>query len=285
MGWFEERSGLAGTVAVVTGGGGGLGEAIVRDLSANGVRVATVDIDPEGVERVGGLPDVTAVLGDARDPDVLAGLFALSDERWGRLDTLVNVVGGTFRAPFTETNAKGWDVLLRTNLMHVLHACSLAVPRMQAGGAGGSIVNLTTIECHRAAPGFAVYAAAKAAVEQFGRTLAVEVAPDGIRVNNVAPDYTPTPAILRMPAGGADPNSDEAIRVGIPMGRAGQVTDVSNSVVFLASALSSYVTGTTIHPDGGTFASSGWFNWPDHGWANNVPPHLLPRLSADPSKP
>lgn len=76
--------------------------------------------------------------------------------------------------------------------------------------------------------------------------------------------------------------SDEAIRVGIPMGRAGQVTDVSNSVVFLASALSSYVTGTTIHPDGGTFASSGWFNWPGDGWGNNVPPHLVPHMTDDP---
>lgn len=281
MGWFEQRSGLSGTVAVVTGGGGGLGEAIVRDLSANGVRIATVDIDPDGVERIAGLPDTIALQGDARDPEVLTRLFALSDERWGRLDTLVNVVGGTFRAAFTETNAKGWDALLRTNLLHVLHACSLAVPRMRAGGAGGSIVNLTTIECHRAAPGFAVYSAAKAAVEQFARTLAVEVAPDGIRVNNVAPDFTPTPAMRRLIPDGAPIMSDEAIQVGIPMGRAGQVTDVSNAVVFLASALSSYVTGTTIHADGGTYASSGWFNWPGHGWGNNVPPHLVPHLGED----
>jgi NAD(P)-dependent dehydrogenase (short-subunit alcohol dehydrogenase family) len=279
MGWFEERSGLHGTVAVVTGGGGGLGEAVVRDLSANGVRIATVDIDPEGVGRVATLPDVIAVHGDARDPDVLARLFDLADERWGRLDTLVNVVGGTFRAEFTETNAKGWDAILRTNLMHVLHACSLAVPRMRAGGAGGSIVNLTTIECHRAAPGFAVYSAAKAAVEQFARTLAVEVAPDGIRVNNVAPDFTPTPVMRRMIPDGGALMSDDAIRAGIPMGRAGEVTDVSGAVVYLASALSSYVTGTTIHPDGGTFASSGWFNWPGHGWGNNVPPALVPHLS------
>jgi NAD(P)-dependent dehydrogenase (short-subunit alcohol dehydrogenase family) len=70
---------------------------------------------------------------------------------------------------------------------------------MRAGGRGGSIVNITTIEAHRAAPGFAVYSAAKAAVEQFARTLAVELAPDGIRVNNVAPDYVPTPNLRRMP--------------------------------------------------------------------------------------
>jgi 3-oxoacyl-[acyl-carrier protein] reductase len=245
------------------------------------VCIATVDIDPEGLNRIAALPDLVAMLGDARDPEVLAELFAKVDERWGRVDTLVNVVGGTFRSEFTDTSPRGWDALLRTNLMHVLHACSLAVPRMRAGAAGGSIVNLTTIECHRAAPGFAVYSAAKAAVEQFARTLAVEVAPDGIRVNNVAPDFTPTPNMQRLSSRGGPVMSDEAIRVGIPMGRAGETADVSNCVVFLASALSSYVTGTTIHPDGGTFASSGWFNWPDHGWGNNLPPYLVPHLGDD----
>ena len=184
MGWFEERGGLAGTVAVVTGGAGGLGRGISTDLAANGVRVAALDIDAEAVEALRadlGDGDVLLRHGDARDPEVLAEFFGAVDQRWGRLDTLVNVVGGTFRADFTDTRPKGWDTILRTNLMHVLHACSLAVPRMRAGGRGGSIVNLTTIEAHRAAPGFAVYAAAKAAVEHFGRTLAVEVAPDGIQ--------------------------------------------------------------------------------------------------------
>ena len=198
--------------------------------------------------------------GDARDPDVLSALFEVVDERFGRLDTLVNVVGGTFQAQFTSTTPKGWDALLRTNLLPVLHACALAVPRMQAAGRGGSIVNVSTIEAHRAAPGFAVYSAAKAAVEQFARTLAVELAPDGIRVNNVAPDFTPTPNML---GGAAHPMSDAVgSPIAIPMGRPGRPEDVSSCVVFLASALSSYVTGTTLHPDGGTSAASGWFNWP-----------------------
>ena len=245
--------------------------------------MATVDVDGEAVASLD--DEVLAHHGDARDPEVLAALFAEVDERWGRLDTLVNVVGGTFRAPFTETAPKGWDALLRTNLMHVLHACSLAVPRMQAGGRGGSIVNLTTIEAHRAAPGFAVYSAAKAAVEQFARTLAVELAPDGIRVNNVAPDYTPTPNIERMGGGGPNPMGTEVgARIAIPMGRPGVPTDVSGCVVFLASGLSSYVTGTTLHPDGGTFASSGWFNWPDDGWGNHAPASLLDLLGEQPPR-
>ena len=280
MGWFEDRSGLGGTVAVVTGGAGGLGAAIVRDLAANGVGVAALDIDDAAVTTLGGELERQGVdsivkRGDVRDPEVLADLFSAVDERWGRLDTLVNVVGGTFRAPFVDTTPKGWDALLRTNLLHVLHACSLAVPRMRAGGRGGSIVNLTTIEAHRAAPGFAVYSAAKAAVEQFARTLALEVAPDGIRVNNVAPDFVPTPNLARISGNDSSLSTAEGIRIAIPLGRAGEVRDVSNCVVFLASGLSSYLTGTTLHPDGGTSASSGWFNWPGSGWANHAPMGLL----------
>jgi 3-oxoacyl-[acyl-carrier protein] reductase len=274
MSWFEKRAGLAGTVAVVTGGAGGLGGAITRDLAANGVRVAVIDIDGEAAAAVTTELGDDAIVhhADVREPEQLAALFAEVDRRWGRVDTLVNVPGGTFRAMFVDTRPKGWDAILRMNLMHVIHACSLAVPRMQAGGRGGSIVNLTTIECHRAAPGYAVYSAAKAAVEQFGRTLAVELAPDNIRVNNVAPDYTPTAAMLRMGAG--ETKSSLGASISIPMARAGELTDVSGCVVFLASALSAYTTGTTLHPDGGAHASSGWFNWPGVGWLNSVPKQL-----------
>ncbi len=286
MGWFEERAGLEGTVAVITGGAGGLGEAIVTDLAANGVRVAVLDIDEAAADSLRRTladrqSDAVVHHGDARDPEVLEALFAAVDDRWGRLDILVNVVGGTFKAPFTETTPKGWDALLRTNLLHVLHACSLAVPRMRAGGCGGSIVNLSTIEAHRAAPGFAVYSAAKAGVEQFARTLAVELAPEGIRVNNVAPDVTPTANMARLagPAAAAA-SSPLTVGIGIPMGRAGVPGDVSACVVFLASGLSSYMTGQTLHPDGGTNASSGWFNWPETGWANFPPVDLIEGRSA-----
>jgi NAD(P)-dependent dehydrogenase (short-subunit alcohol dehydrogenase family) len=286
MGWFEERGGLDGTVAVVTGGAGGLGEAVSLDLVANGVKVAVLDIDAEAVVALRAVldeqgADAVVVHGDARDPEMLHALFASVDERWGRLDTLVNVVGGTFRAPFEDTRPKGWDTILRINLLHVLHACSLAIPRMKAGGRGGSIVNMTTIEAHRAAPGFAVYSAAKAAVEEFSRTLAVELAPDGIRVNCVAPDIAPTPNMVKLNGGDMGPLSrPHGAEIAIPMGHVGRTTDVSGSVVFLASGLSSYMTGTTLHPDGGTLASSGWFNWPGSGWANHAPLEVLAMLDA-----
>ncbi|MGD9701235.1 MAG: SDR family NAD(P)-dependent oxidoreductase [Acidimicrobiia bacterium] len=285
--WWADRAGLDGTVAIVTGGAGGLGEAITLDLAANGVRVAVVDRDEEAVGRIGAALDergVDAVVqqGDAREPDTLDVLFAAAADRWGRLDTLVNVVGGTFRSPFSEQSPRAWDALIRTNLTHVLHATSRAIPAMRAGGRGGSIVNITTIEGHRAAPNFAVYSAAKAAVTHFARTLAVELAPEGIRVNNVAPDITPTPNMLGISSDGEVPSMLDPlnIRVSIPMGRTGVPADISNAVVFLASGLSSYITGTTLHPDGGTFASSGWFNWPDAGFGNTLPSSVLDVLRA-----
>lgn len=289
MGWFEEASGLRGTVAVVTGGAGGLGEQISIDLAANDVRIAVVDIDQEAVhalERTFSERGHDAVIqhGDARDPQVLSALFDAVDQRWGRVDTLVNVVGGTFRADFSETSPKGWDALLRMNLLHVLHACSMAIPRMRAGGRGGSIVNLTTVEAHRAAPGFAVYSAAKAAVAHFARSLAVELGPDHIRVNNVAPDFTPTPNMLKIAGGESASATPFGARIRFPLARAGKPSDVSGCVVFLASNLSAYVTGSTLHPDGGTFASSGWFNWPETGW-DMIPPRVVEWLEAEAETP
>ena len=276
-----QRAGLDGTVALVVGGAGGLGEAITLDLQANGCHVAVIDRDPHAAaaltdELARRGADAIVHVGDAREPEALDALFAAAGERWGRLDTLVNVVGGTFRGAFADSTPKAWDALLRTNLQPVLHACSRAIPAMRAGGRGGSIVNITTIEGHRAAPGFAVYSAAKAAVAQFARSLAIELAPDAIRVNCVAPDMAPTPNMLKL-SGGEESQLTHPLgpEVSIPMGRVGSAHDIANAVVFLASGLAAYITGTTLHPDGGTFAASGWFNWPGSGFGNTVPLDLL----------
>jgi 3-oxoacyl-[acyl-carrier protein] reductase len=278
MNWWEERSGFTDTVAIVTGGAGGLGEAITKDLVANGVRVAVIDRDEVAVAALReSLPSSTTLfeVGDARDRATLEAFFAQVDAKWGRLDFVVNVVGGTFKSAFADSKEKGWDALLRTNLTHVFHSSALAIPLLRKGGRGGSIVNLTTIEAHRGAPNFAVYSAAKAAVAQFARSLSIELAPEGIRVNNVAPDITPTAG---MGAIGADVSTmlhPLGASIAIPMGRVGVPEDVSGAVVFLLSDLAKYITGTTLHPDGGTFAASGWFNWPGEGFSNAISPSAL----------
>jgi 3-oxoacyl-[acyl-carrier protein] reductase len=285
--FLASRAGLAGKVAVVTGGAGGLGRGITLDLARAGVDVALVDRDEAAVARTTAEVEalgraVVSRVADVRVPDALEAFFADFDRTFDRLDVLVNVVGGTFRADFVDTNPKGWDALIRANFTHVLHATHLALARMRARGTGGSILNLTSIEGYRAAPGFAVYSAMKAAVAQLARTLAVELAPERIRVNNIAPDMVPTEGMVGISSIAADGLSDDlgglGDRIAIPMGRKGTLEDVGNCALFLASDLSAYVTGTTLHPDGGAWASAGWFNWPDDGFRNTAPRTVLEHL-------
>jgi NAD(P)-dependent dehydrogenase (short-subunit alcohol dehydrogenase family) len=215
-----------------------------------------------------------------RDADAFSGAFDAGLEHFGRIDVLVNVVGGTFKADFVETNARGWDAIIRTNYTWLLHSTQLAAQQMIRQGDGGSIISITSIEGHRAAPGYAVYAGMKAGVENFTRTLAVELAPHRIRVNTIAPDMTPTEGMLGMPGntGHTGEGRDIVHEISIPMGRVGAYEDTGGCALFLASDLSSYVTGTTLHPDGGAWASSGWFNWPDVGFANTPPSSVVDRL-------
>jgi 3-oxoacyl-[acyl-carrier protein] reductase len=286
MSYLDDRADLAGRVAVVVGGGGGIGRACAVDLSRAGMHLALCDRDEAALDEVAALVAdaggevMTAAL-DARDADALSEFFDGADVRFGaRCDVLVNVVGGTFRQPFAESNPRGWDALIRTNFTWLLHSTQLAVARMQRQG-GGSIINITSIEGHRAAPGYAVYAAMKAAVTSLTRTLAVELAPDSIRINTIAPDYIATPGLDSL-AGSADQGTSALQhRIATPMGRIGTFEDAGGCALFLASNLSSFVTGTTLHPDGGALASAGWFNWPTEGFLNHPPHDVLARLLDD----
>ena len=283
MSYLDDRADLAGRVAVVVGGGGGIGRACAVDLARAGMHLALCDRDGAALDEVAaviadaGGEVMTATL-DARDADALSEFFDGADASFGaRCDVLVNVVGGTFRQPFAESNPRGWDALIRTNFTWLLHSTQLAVSRMQRQG-GGSIINITSIEAHRAAPGYAVYAAMKAAVTSLTLTLAVELAPDGIRVNTIAPDYIATPGLASL-AGSADEDTAALQhRIATPMGRVGTFEDAGGCALFLASNLSSFVTGSTLHPDGGALASAGWFNWPTEGFLNHPPHDVLARL-------
>jgi NAD(P)-dependent dehydrogenase (short-subunit alcohol dehydrogenase family) len=290
--FLDERAGLAGKVALVAGGGGGLGRASALDLARAGVGLALADVDADALHataaeaRTHGVEVLESVT-DVRDSDALAGVFDSCHRTFGRLDILVNVVGGTFRSPFTGVSAKGRDALVRTNFTWVVDATQRAALAMATGGRGGSIVTITSIEAHRAAPGYAVYAAMKAAVTHLTRTLAVELGAAGIRINCVAPDFVPTAGLAAV-AGRAGSAGQRAAAAGdgtdpgdwltIPLRRKGEVTDVSNCVLFLASDLSSYITGTTLHPDGGALAMSGWMDWPDDGFTARPPAWVLDRL-------
>jgi 3-oxoacyl-[acyl-carrier protein] reductase len=252
---------LTDRVAVVTGGGSGIGRGIARGLTAFGARVAiwerNADTAAAAAEEVGGLGITTDVRESAEVDAALAQTLA----ELGPVTILVNNAGGVFLSPLLETSENGWDALYRANLKHVI-LCTQRVARvMVEAGSGGSIMNVTSIEGVRAAPGYAAYAAAKAGVINFTKTAALELAPLGIRVNALAPDITLTEGMASV----APPGAEERFGFTVPMGRPGHVDEMAGAAVFLAGGLSSYVTGQTIHVDGGTQASSGWYHHPGNG--------------------
>jgi 3-oxoacyl-[acyl-carrier protein] reductase len=291
MDYLTERAGLNGKVAVVTGGAGGLGWPITRDLARAGVRVAACDRDAAAVEWARGelrtsLVDTFVEVGDVREPEAVDAFFARVDERFGRVDILVDVPGGSFVAPLMETRRKGWEAVIQQNFIYVLDTTQQAVERMRPTG-GGSIIYITSIEAHRAVPDRAVYGAMKAAVANLAQSLAIELGPSGIRVNTVAPDVFPTPAAVPdwNPEDDLAPERLLSDRVSIPLQRKGGDEDISGPVLFLASDLASYITGTTIHVDGGTSGSGGWFNWPSAGYQCVVPDDIGRLLVEEPQGP
>jgi 3-oxoacyl-[acyl-carrier protein] reductase len=251
---------LTDRVAVVTGAGQGVGRATARLFARFGARLALCDRVPEALAvaeadvAATGQPVLPRHL-DVRDREAVTGFLADVAAKYGRVDVLVNNAGGTFFAPFLDVSEKGETALLAENFTQVTSFVRGVVPLMPEGGA---IVNLTSIEAHQAAPGFAVYGAMKAALASLTRTLALELAPRRIRVNAIAPDAVPTGGDHdvrgQMLAAGA--NYDPAVVP--PLGFLGTPDDVGAAALFLAGDLSRFVTGTTIHVDGGNWAAGGW---------------------------
>jgi 3-oxoacyl-[acyl-carrier protein] reductase len=255
---------LDGQVAVVTGGGAGIGRGIAAGLHAFGAEVAVWERDADTAAAAAAEVAGLGLTVDVRDDQAVDDAVAVTLNRFGHIDILVNNAGGTFSTPFLETSSNGFDALYRANLRHVL-VCTQRVARvMVEAKIAGSIISVTSIEGVRAAPGYAAYAAAKAGVINFTKTAALELAPYGIRVNALAPDFTMTEGIAQLSA--RSPGEQTRLGSGmVPLGRAGDVDEMAGAAVFLASQLSSYVTGQTLHVDGGTQAGSGWYHHPEHG--------------------
>lgn len=279
---MNPRGRLDGQVAFVTAGGGGIGRAIALGLAEAGADVAVFEIVPERAEETAARirelgREALAIPGDAMDAEAIRAAIAATDARFGRLDVLVNNAGGVSARPFLEQSERSWRRHIDINLISMLAATHAAAPLMIRGGQGGAILNVASIEAERAAPNFSVYAACKAGMVSFTKSMAVELSGHGIRVNCLAPDHTVTPGNQGNRTGPVDPatwrargaEEVDAMNRLIPLGREGIDTECGDAAVFLCSALASYVTGVTLPVDGGTWAAGGWVRGRDAKWTLN----------------
>jgi len=255
------RPGLfAGRVVLVTGAGEGIGAATASLAGQLGASVAICDRREQPFDdsvealRAAGV-DVFAEVLDVRDAEAAAAFVEEAAARFGTIDVLVNNAGGTFTADFVDLSAKGEHAVIAENFTQITHLVRCVLAHMPADG---SIVNITSVEAHQAAPGYAIYAAMKAAVASLTRTLALELAPRGIRVNAMAPDALATSGEHDARAvTSSRPMTYEPASTA-PLGRFGSPVDGANAVLFLASPLAQFITGSTVHVDGGTWAAGGW---------------------------
>ena len=278
MGLLEAHAAMAAKLAVVIGGAAGhLGRGTTLGLAREGVSLIVCDNDREGLEAIVGEvaalgtgATVTPIYGDVMEVPSFDAFWDQVEKLTDHIDILVNVPGGVARMMFENTTRANHADNIRYNYGYHIDSCQRALPLLKKSGNGGSIINFTTIEAHRGAATFAVYAGAKAALTNFSRALAVELGQHQIRVNCLASDTSlarTTNAALapedfeRLAECGPQAMA-EAMKIYVPMKRAPTVEEVIDGVVFLACDLSRTVTGTTLFVDGGTQAAFGFLDWP-----------------------
>lgn len=265
--------GLEDKVALVTGAGAGIGAEIVAAFGSLGARIVALESDAGRAEELRASLEAAGVeglviTGDATDEVDVRATMAQAEERFGSLDVVVNNVGDALglKKPFDESTPAEWDAFYRVNLHHVFLVTQQAIPLLRRGAPGGSIINISTIEAFRGIPLLAVYSAFKAAITGFTRSMALELGPDGIRVNAIAPETTES---LQVPVSEwVPPEYQDRIRDWIPLGRFGRPSDAAGCAVFLATDLSAWVTGTTIHLDGGVLAAGAYTRTQDGRWTH-----------------
>lgn len=247
---------LDGKVGIITGAASGIGAATARVLAREGAKLVLTDIDDTAgaalAEDVGGVYLHHDVSEEAGWPDVIAVA-----ERLGRLDIMVANAGIGIMGALVDMSLKDWRRQMAINVDGVFLSVKYCIPAMRRAGNGGSIVMLSSVAGLRGSAGLAGYSATKGAVRLFAKSVALECAQagDGIRVNSVHPGIIATPIWDKLPAGINQPiDPHAAAEAVVPLGKAGLASEVADGILFLASGLSSYVTGSELVIDGGMTA-------------------------------
>ncbi|CAG9239334.1 3-oxoacyl-(acyl-carrier-protein) reductase FabG [Burkholderia gladioli] len=241
-------------VAIVTGASRGIGRAIALELARQGATVIGTATSEAGAQGIGaalaeaGLAGRGAVL-DVNDAASAEALIDSTVKEFGRLDILVNNAGITQDQLAMRMKDDDWDAVIGTNLKSVFRL-SRGVLRPMMKARGGRIINITSVVGSLGNPGQANYAAAKAGVAGLTRALAREIGSRGITVNCVAPGFIDTDMTKSLPE-----EQQAALKTQIPLGRLGSTDDIAHAVAFLASPLAGYITGTTLHVNGGMYMS------------------------------
>jgi glucose 1-dehydrogenase len=251
---------LENKVAVVTGSSSGIGEAIALAFAANGTAVVVnysrhEDAAQEVLQKIEAAGGKGLVVGaDVSDPKEVEAMVQQAADAFGGLDIMVNNAGMERKMPFLETPFEVWQETIAVNLTGTWLGCQAAAKRMVAQGKGGRIINVSSVHEDLAMPTNAPYCATKGGARMLMRTLAVELAPHDITVNNIAPGAIDTPMDAPLKE---QPDQMKELLSEIPLGRMGKPEEVANLALFLASDDSSYVTGSTLFVDGGMIRHSG----------------------------
>lgn len=261
---------FTGKTVLVTGGGAGIGRGIAEAFAKAGANIVIAELDESRVidmraQLEGANGDVLISQTDVRDSAAVNALMEQVKERFGGLDVLVNNVGDFLgiAKPFVYNTDEDLDALYATNMKSVFVTTRAAIPLLRAGG---SIISISSIEAFRGIPNTTVYSAFKHAITGFTRSLSLELGPQNIRVNAIAPETTETPQVPVHSL--VAPEHQDHIGRWIPLGRFGKPEDAAGAALFLASELSSWITGTTINLDGGALAAGGWYRDPKGLWTN-----------------
>jgi NAD(P)-dependent dehydrogenase (short-subunit alcohol dehydrogenase family) len=255
-GMEETMALLDGKVAIVTGAASGIGAATARVLAREGARLVLTDLDDAAgsalAEKIGGVFLHHDVAEEAGWPAVIEAA-----ERFGRLDIMVANAGIGISGNAIDMSLKDWRRQMAINVDGVFLSVKYCIPAMRRAGNGGSIVMLSSVAGLRGSAGLAGYSATKGAVRLFAKSMALECAQarDGIRVNSVHPGIIATPIWDKLPVGQNRPLDPYAIaEATVPLGKAGEAEEVANGILFLASDMSSHMTGSELVIDGGMTA-------------------------------